>query len=646
MVTPNHRTPLAPQFPPGAISDPADGTLNKDVIAAGQGLAVLLPRWPEAAPAPGQVDTVELEWAAGTAPGEGDYVLADLQAFEGPLDDAAFPKVLTVPAAMLRPDGPYQLRYRIHGWNNTTAVSLPVLLRCDTVPPAGASPPPQPGIPAEFISDDYLASNPEGVACGIPVYEGAQPGDRVRYWWLTDASQDPGTITPVGDVQINVVPATVHVPPEVVQAAGDGGCYLRYQVYDKATNASHVSTPLRVAVALGPLPTHLLPPQVPLADDGLLTLQDALTGIEVTVPAFDNGKPTDRFTLTWGGAVLLDQTLAEAGTFPLTLRVPDQVLRDVYGAATGPVLTTVAYRVQRGDVPFTSPAATVAVDLFAPGPELPDWPDPINPQLPPARVFGAVSNQENVLTRDDGEQAAAVRLILYEPLRTGDLIEFFWSGTPVPEATYTVTAGDQPGAEISVSIPWTYIEAAGNQPELPVYYRLRAPGSPNEQIAPTTLVNADAFTLRPPAPKFLKTVQAGPGEALVCASLDGPDNAVLVEVPDLSAWLSVGDFVTLTWIPVARPEGEEIVTRSIKEEPILLGEPGYPVTGFVWRVRPYLRHVYPMHAIVPDGQIKQGRARAHYSFMYEGERVRSHQTECITGMYTAEGTCNLNAFDH
>ncbi|WP_125358990.1 hypothetical protein [Stenotrophomonas sp. 278] len=633
---------VPPEFPPDVMVDPADGTLNKDVIVAGQGLTVWLPRWPQAAPAAGAVDTVELEWGSGADPGDGDYVLVDMQAFEGPLDEASFPKVMVVAADMLRPDGAYSVRYRVHAWNGTVSQSLPAAVRCDTVPPGGMDAPLQAGIPEQFISDAYLAENPQGVACEIPGYEGVQAGDQVRYWWLDGLLDDPTGVTPAGELEITAVPVTVHVAAEVVRTAGDGGCYVLYQLHDKATNASRISMPTRVAVALGPLPEALQAPTVPLAEDGVLDLADALAGIDVLVPAFANYKPTDRFVLEWGGLRAVELPLGEAPRFPLTVRVPATVLRQAYGNANGPVATEVHYRVMRGDVAFDSPSVTVNVDFHVPGPGLPDWPDPVNPQLSAPRVFGAISNQLNVLTREDEEQDATLQLDLYAPLQAGEIIDIYWDGTPVSEASHIVGVDDLPGSQLTVFVPWSYIADAGNHPELPVYYRIRVPGSPNHQQSPTTYVNADAYTLRPPAPAFQKTVQSQYGEALVCSSLDGADHAVLLQIPDLSAWLADGDVVTVTWTPVARPAGEEILTEAIKEEPITLGEPGFPVTGFVWRVQPYIDHILPIHDVDPEGEDKRGRARGHYSFLLAGELIRSHRHECVVGMYTADGPCNVS----
>ncbi len=623
-----------PGFDAGAIVDPLDGTLNKDVIAAGQGLAVHIPLWPNHAEAPGQFEVLDLEWAAGTQPDEGDYVLVESHTFEGPIDPTAFPFTLRIPANLLRPDGHYTLRYRVITWNQVPAVCAPVPLICDSVAPASGGPPPAPGVPAEPVTDAYLAAHPQGVEWTVPAYQGAQVGDEIRYWWLDTLPEDPSTL-PFQSTQVTAVPMTVHVPPDLVRLTGDGGCYLMYQLRDKATNASSVGH-VRLAVALGTLPANLQPPQVTGADDGLVTLEDASAGVAVLIPAFDHWKPSDRIEVTWGSTVLAEVPLSQVPHFPKAVPVPASVLRDTYGTSAGVMLTPVRYRILRGDVPFGPEAISVGVDFSHVGPELPDWPDLVNPQLGAPRVFGTVSNQLNVLTREDAGLSAVVLFDLYAPLNAGEQVEFYWDGTAVPEATYTVGVDDVPGTEAQVEIPWAAIAEAGNDPELPVHYRIRAPGAPNAQRSPPASVNADAFTLVPPAPAY----QGLQNDLLNCTSLADEDDAVLVDIPDLSEWLQAGDAVTVTWTPLGGPLLDEVITDAIKEDVIILGAPDAQVTGFTWRIKPYETHILPIYHYNPSGD-SWGKGRVQYAFTLDGERIHSAREEKMVAMFLGDEPCNV-----
>jgi len=627
---------LPPLFAEGDITDPADGTLHKDVIARGQGLSLQIPLWHNHAQLPGQFDVLDLEWAPGDSAGGGDFELVDSHPFEGPVDPASFPLTVHIPPQFLRPDGAYRLRYSVMTWNGEVASCEPVPIRCDSEPPFGSADPPPPGIPAEPITDDYLGLNPQGVAWTLPGYTDVAPGDVVDFWWTWSLPDDPDSV-PFESVPVSEAPATVHVPAEVVQATGDGGCYLSYRVRDKAGNVSRTAH-ARLAVALGPLPTNLPPPRVPSADDGVVSLDDAVAGVYVVIDAFDNPKPTDRLEVAWGGTWLGESTLGVEPHFPLMLAVPRQVLRDTYGAAEGAVPTQVAYRVKRGDLSFDAPAIMVDVDFSHAGPELPDWPELVNPELSAPRVFGAVSNQLNVLSRADDGQAAAVRFDLYAPLHAGERLEFYWYGTLVPEATYTVAEADQPCEQREVSIPWAVIAEVGNHPQLPVYYRVRAPDSPNHVRSPTTLVHADAFTLTPPAPSF---EALAPGETTVaCRHLDN-DNALRVVIPDLSEWLGDGDQVTVTWTPFGYDYVE--LTAAVKEDVLTLG-PDHPATGFIWQVKPYETHILPVYLYAEDDpppKQRWGYATVRYAFTLGSERIHSARDDKGVGMYNAGVSCQL-----
>ncbi|MCG7508983.1 hypothetical protein [Mesorhizobium retamae] len=239
-----------PQFAAGDIADPADGTLHKDVIEAGNGLKVLIPAWPTAPyTPPGEKDSVTILWGRG--PNPSDYVAVDSLTLTGPGTEYVFPLELTVPAANLRPDGLYQLKYRVELFNGSRNESVPVQIVTDNTPPWGNSNPAALQLPPGPITDEYLEAHPEGVVATVPQYPGAQqPGDVVLVWWLKDIPDDPGNeppaaIAPVADPQLVTIPAA-HI-----RKTGSGDCYVIYILVDKAANASRISLYAKVKVELG-----------------------------------------------------------------------------------------------------------------------------------------------------------------------------------------------------------------------------------------------------------------------------------------------------------------------------------------------------------------------------------------------------------
>ncbi|QPC85588.1 hypothetical protein GA830_01660 [Mesorhizobium sp. NBSH29] len=641
----NHGKALEdPVFDPGAIIDPQDGTLNKDVIAAGEGLFVSIEKWPGFDNVPPSFhETAILEWATGTGREENKFVGVDQRKVTSPAPPEAFPLRLKVPADRLQPDGPYRLRYTIAAWTDEDIHSREVPMVCDYTPPWGNAEPPAPVLPAEPITDDYLVANPDGVVVTIPEHPGVQkPGDRFAVWWGAEPlPEDPTGLPPAAVGELGT-PQDLIVPANIVRATGDGGCYCLYVLIDKATNRSRFSAYTKVIVALDDLPENLKDPVVPLAQDGLLDLEDAYAGTTVEIEEFDNWKPSDRLEVTWGTSVLRAEELGSAPSFPISVAVPVGVLKSEYGAATGEVSVVVSYKVLRGGMEFGPLDVEVAVDFSLIGPELPDWPDPTNPNLVAPKVFGEVSATENVLTVADNGLAAKLTLPLYAPLNEGEIIDFYWSTLRLSGAQYVVKATDLPGDEIEVSVPWSAIELEGNNPALPVHYQISHRDSPNHQRSPISEVDVSANIVVPEAPAFPDTVPIGEWDVLNCTSLDydpsepSIEHAVRVQVPDLSDYLSEGDELTLTWTPLDHWENGNLVPEAIKEEKVIIGG-DTPITGFIWRVE-YDAYILPLYH---TGQTGNGWATIKYSFVRDGTTITSAVSEAFVAMYNAATSCPI-----
>lgn len=630
----------APQFRDQDIADRDDNTLFKDVITANIGLILLLPEWNNPAPV-GAYDLVKVESARGATPDPGSFKEAVSKSFPGPIAPGDFPLHILVPHGFLLPDGPITFRYSVTTYNDATVYSHTATLIADTTPPFRELEPPAPTVPAVPIDDDYLKEHEDGVACTLPVYADWQLRDRVVYWWLNSVPDDPTDIEITGEAEITTAPPfNFTVPADAVRAVGDGGCYLVYAVIDKATNRSRLSVYARVAVALGPLPANLQDPVVAQAGDGQVDLADAHAGVIVGIPRFDNWKATDRIEVTWGDTVLAEEPVGSSPADLISIRVPIAVVKDEYGDTEGALPTNVSYRILRGDVGSVEKAITVDVDLSVIGPELPEWPDPENPTLAPAAVYGARSNLLNQLTRDDTGEDARCDLTLYAPVNAGEVLKVYWGEPPVEVAEYVVQAGDTAGDVVPCTIKWEHIEAAGNAPELPVYYTIGHPDSPNTQRSPVTKVSVNAVVIVLPPLAFLKQ---SPNGWLNCHSLDGEDHAVLVQVPDLSKYLAEGDEVRLTWTPLPGLVGDDVLDDAIKEEVITL-DADYPAAGFVWRIQPYATHLAPTYD--PDGPGgASARGRVHYTLTYKEELITSPVTESKVGMFNGTGGCDVTFMD-
>lgn len=626
------------------VIDPADGTLNSSVL--GDDLAVKIPAWVFLPEEPTDVDYVTLQWAYVSLDGTaGPYIDVVRTPFSGPLTSANFPLEMSVPKQYLA-DGRCQLRYKLESWiGGTPSLSIVLPLICDGTAPYGDIEPPSLILPQDTITDEYLAAHDNQVIGTVPGYPDWQPGDIVTYWWERSPLPEDPELAPAGTIPV-VGPANtaqeVIFSAEYIKSKGDGDVVAFYSLRDKACNRSrYPKTLTTTSVALGPIPIDLQDPVVPFADDDdLIDLKDAVAGVKVQIPEFSGYHVGggDQIELTWGATVVALYPVGASPVFPLEIPVPAQTLKAEYGSASGASPTNVSYRVMRGTQPSAeTKSITVDVDFSAIGPARPapdpDWPNPVNTNLPVAVVRGRVSNTPDKLTEDDKNQPADLEFDLYDPLNEGEYIEFYWDAERVSEATYTVGPDDVPGEFKKVTIPWSYIQHAGNKP-VPVHYRIGSPDSTNEQQSKTTVVDVTAVIITPDAPTY---PDRDPGNGFLnCSSLNGPDHAIRVQVPDLSVHLKAGDTVTLFWQPYTKRTDGVLIEEAVKTEDIELT--AETVKGFIWRVQPYDEYIEPIYLI--GGSAGLGRTR--YEFKLNGVDVVSETEEAVVGMFTGGGVCELS----
>ena len=639
------------------IVDPADGTLNKDVLA-GEFLKVTLPQWAGLVTDPGDSDTFFIDWAIGAATDNDAFKEVFSDTVTAPVDPETFPMVIDIPLSSLmrglaKPaDGAYSLRYRIRQPNDQETTSPSIDLIVDTTPPGEHLEPEQMVLATDQLTQAFLEANQGGLVGTLPDYDNWQPGDKVAFYWVgtplpESAEELPA---PVGVVELaSPTNNTVTFPVSAIEASRDEPYYAIYILVDKATNRTSLSSPKRIDVALGLLPDHLKEPVVPLAQppEKLINLPDARLGVEVLIESFDNWKPADRIEVTWGTEVLRPDEVGSSPAFPISIRVPDLVLQGQYNQANGgDQPTDVSYRILRGVVPSEVKSISVNVNFATIGPDPitdPGWPDPVNDALLRVEVYGQTSNQLNVLTAADYNQPAKVSFNLYQKLQAGEVIDFYWGTSHVAEAQYTVLADDLAGDGREVEIPWSYIDYEGNRDDLPVHYRIHAPDSENTQHSPDTLVQVNAIVITPEAPVFEGTSTNG---WLNCDSLfaDGIENpgqgepGIRVRVPDLSKYLSDNETVTLHWYGSEGNTGDVPISGTEKDEVIVLGG-NHPAIGFIWLVTPYDKHILPIYN--PSGRSQNGSARIRYSFSMGGETITSLETTARVGMYDANGSCPI-----
>jgi hypothetical protein len=616
-----------------SIVDAADGTLAR--AAVDDDLPVEVDKWLNVFPE----DAVQLQLFI-----DGNWVNVGQREIVG--DSPIFPLELKLPKSYLAADATLELRYKLIV-DNPPDESPAITLRVDRTPPWGTSLPPALVIADDPVTDDYLVAHPKGLEIELEAYAGQKANDKVAVFYLNHLPQDPADLPP--PVLYVDVPADriMFIPPAVIEEVGNGGCYALYILWDIAGNESKLATYKTVTAALGKLPTGLGDPVVPQAAGGNpIDLIDAIRGVVVEIPEFENGEHTDVFVVEWG-----DQKFeyTVGGPTPYLVPVPSEVLKAAYGAATGELETIVSYRVRRGGHSIPTPpepgkSTKIKVDFSYIGPVRPEpdpeWPDPVNTDLVPCKVFAEGSTTPNELPRGHDNKDAEFEFELYTPANNGELIEFFWDGVHVVEADYTVNISDT--FPMRKPLPWKYINAAGNADKLPAHYAIRAKDSNNAQHSPPTEVNVKAVIVVAPKPEFLDLSETG---RLVCESLKDPDDdkappAFRLKVPDLSRFnLQPGTEITLTWQPYWGESGDTpLPDEYVKNETVNIDD-DHQVTGFVWRIEPYEDHILPIYEDV-DGR-RRGRGKVFYSFDYQGEKVGSEPFETVVSIATPGGTCPI-----
>ncbi|WP_338746488.1 hypothetical protein V3D52_07135 [Pseudomonas putida] len=641
------KTALADPKIPGII-DQTDGTLNKDLL--NDDLPVAIEEWEDVPdPARGN-DYLQLHIALvddNGVVGEFEKVGPELEFNTDNID--TLPDAVLIPKANLAPDGERQLKYSIEKYNTNVTWSNPIPYICDSIPPWGNDTPDAVRLPAVPITDAWLTANPTGIKLTLAEYDNQQAKDTYALFYSKSVPVYPD-LPPALDSGLLPANRELLIKKADIETLSDGHYYVGYVLADKATNLSRVSFISEVFVNLGTLPENLLPPKVPAAEiDGLVNLEDARApeGVTVQIEEFANSRPSDRIEVTWGTDTDPFSEEIGSGGFPLFIRVPNEVLQKAYGKADTVVNTAVSYRVLRHGVPYGPESITVDVDFSVigpvhPGPDPdPDWPDPINSQLLAPTVKGEVSDTANELHRSDANRPAKLSFPLYTPAVDGEVVDFYWDGTLVTEATYDVKTAD--GPTITVNIPWSYIVTAGNNPALPVFYTIRKSRAPgNEQRSVSASVNVDAVTVVPEAAEFQRTTR----DWLNCNSLwEDPlnpagDPAFRVFVKPLAQHLPNGGVVTMNWTALGGLTGENPISGAELTVPVTITKQ-QAEDGFYWDIKPYVTHILPIYQPAGDGA--DGRGRVTYSFKIGAETVTSEPVENKVGLGTGAGTCPIPA---
>lgn len=613
------------------------GLINRSV-ALKETLEYLIPRWEDFSTDPAFPDTVSVwMWPLGDPQPADPFISFTVSS----------PAATGVPvniALARRPPGNHQLRYSVYVDNvGNTSFSDPQLMIVDLREPyfdhVGPIPAPTPpaGMPTPATLAYFQGLPNETALFSILDYPDRAPGDYLLLYFNNSDEPYlpvPGNLSPKWEIPANL---TFPLPLSVVQDSPDGLRDLRYQIYDAAGNPSKLSAKFTFDVALFPPPTNFKAPTIDLAvpGDGLLDRNDTaqLDGGIIRIPAYDNpqrGADGDVIVITLTtsvGSITLDDAPLGSTAFPVPVNVRYPTLAALYGATLGLLEMTVSYQIKRRTVSYPSPlTASTDLLLFVVGPDNPDAPSLINPNLKPVVVRGedATGNEGN-----DNE------LTPEHALRPANAYITLWNTTPTPDArpftiylyyegeladTLPVPAG-MADDEVKLQIPFALVSKYGNGLKR-VSYTIGTTGNANRQYSADTLVevSANIINLEPPTVRHL--VGSGNG-TINCTSfrpVGPPPGNIVVYVPP-SEYFSLNMIVTVHWRGFRDDAGMDEVTAVAGSKDSVPLTQQMLNSGFELELENYFTRFKPIQPT--QGDRLAGSAKVHYSIFLDGQTVNS-----------------------
>ncbi|MCU7214514.1 hypothetical protein [Pseudomonas sp. VE 196-7] len=456
------------------------------------------------------VDVKDVQGPEGSKPEElwialfkGDEKLTEYK--QVPFPNVDFKMIL--PGLHTATPGPFRMKY-IVDYGGVQNISDESLFYIDNVPPnhgnpGGVATPPDEVIDGVLTREILDAG--EYITMTVPAPDDVAQGDIYRGYY---GRLKEGILVDIFIVEEDSTsPILMNIPTSLIKGVGEGefNFYCVYQ--DRVGNVGKDGEPFKFTVELTPRPSGLQPPEVPVNDDGVTDLKDAYPVLDVVIPTFDNGLPTDKAVVTFDGK---PQTgIPTDGTSEVIVSVP---FADVALGGDGPREATVTYAIVRNGKEFPGPTGvTVDIDFTIPGPSNPQ-PDPDlgNPNLGELVVKG--SSKDDELVEDDIGTDVDIDLDLPTGLKATDVITLVWEGQKVaaPEGVYTVTGLEDPDFKVPLTLKSEVFEATKNGRKTARYVITNPANGENENPSLPTPVKVAIYPVSLPAP-VIQHLYTNPG---------------------------------------------------------------------------------------------------------------------------------------
>lgn len=466
-------------------------------------------------------------------------------------------------------------------------VKVPASDRTPAAPsfPAG----PAPGAP---IDEVFLGQNPTGVRIKIADYSARLDSDWVELFF--GVAPDPDRDEPAYKGFLTST-FEVLVPVEKFRAAEEGANTFVYRVRDLARNISKLSNASTRSIVFLEDPNVILPPIVPLANgengDDLIDHADCEQGVKVNVTVPIPNGPGDSVRVYWGSEEVGSEKLVGTN-LELTWDVDVALIESVYGNTDGAENTNIHFEMFRGNRKIAESSADIFVDMSYIGPENPDKPKPINPNLSTPELTMPKGSVNEILEADYGDNGTISFMIFAAPpTEEGWEIKIFYHNVQVG-ATIALTPGME-NTRITRQLDWDVIfqQESGSRD---LWWTLNTPLGVNPQSSPLQPITVADFPIETAAPQVLNL--AGPLQQIGCGTLnfgasnDGTARRDLQVLILKGPYTVDGETITLKWEALSNASPPVPIVETTKDYPIV---GAFPDGGAIINIGTYDTHFKP-----------------------------------------------------
>lgn len=369
----------------------------------------------------------------------------------------------------------------------------------------------------------------------IAGYTGMRKHDFIQTWW--GDTEGPTAVVNEDDMGLDKVVITF--TRDFLNGIGEGEQLVKYQIFDRAGNASMFSNPVPVTLKLQDLPSNYPAPVIDPAAGDLIDYTEAKAGVLVDIPHYPGAAALDHIQLFWGDDNPLLPVIVPAGDenedIVMTLRVPyEAIMRTPEGKVS------VHYEVSRKDE-ITGFSLYTDIDVFAVLP----LPAPLDSLIIQGTSVANPNKDDNFIDEDDYELNGRGIVGWNTDLAISDDLNLYW-GDQVKLQWYQIKSSDIANQkDLIIPIDGDIMRSQGTGAAIPVHFTVTRAGNPNPVKSPVQPVTVRSKEEQPGGSDGLNgpTFNLTPNGVL--GPNENPDGAYVTVAPYTN--IAEGQRITFTF---------------------------------------------------------------------------------------------------